>query len=383
VLEHLVSVQITSEKVMTQTAVVRKAAGSIGIALVLAGIVAGRNGAVAAQRPADSGSSEVEVLQVRPDFYMIAGAGGNVGVQTGPDGTVLCDSGNTDRADDVIAAVRRVTTTPIRFIINTGAEPEHVGGNVKVSQAGKTIYQIGGAGPPGANLGAAMTNNGAATVLAHEGVLFRMSAPTGQVSPFPAEAWPTETFESERKYIYMNREAIEMLHQPHAHADGDSFVMFRRSDIVCAGDILDTTAFPRIDVQHGGSVQGEIDALNRLVQMAVPSVPLVYQEGGTLVIPGHGRLFDQTDIAEYRDMVTIMRDRVRAMITAKMTLAQVQAANVAQGYAGRYGRTPSATSTFIESVYTSLTSGATKNASAQQASTQSSQSNKKSQPTKK
>ena len=216
---------------------------------------------------------------------------------------------------------------------------------------GRTIFNIGN------NLGAAMTHNGAASILANEKVLFRMSAPTGQTSPFPATAWPTETFETGRKYMYLNGEAIEVLHQPRAHADGDSFVMFRRSDVVVAGDILDTTAFPIIDMQKGGSIQGEIEALNRLVNLAVPSIPLVWQEGGTSVIPGHGRVSDQTDVVEYRDMATIVRDRVQALLNDGMTLAQVQAANPAQGYATRYGSTsPSATRIFIESVYASLSS---------------------------
>jgi glyoxylase-like metal-dependent hydrolase (beta-lactamase superfamily II) len=276
-------------------------------------------------------------------------------VQTGPDGTVVVDTGRVERADDLVAAIRRLTSRPIRYIINTGADTDHVGGNATVARAGRTIFNIGN------SLGAAMTNNGAASILANEKVLFRMSAPTGQVSPFPAAAWPTETFETGRKYMYLNGEAIEVLHQPRAHADGDSLVMFRRSDVVVAGDILDTTAFPIIDVQKGGSIQGEIDALNRLVSLAVPSIPLVWQEGGTYVIPGHGRVSDQTDVVEYRDMVTIVRDRIQAMVNDGMTLAQVQAANPAQGYMTRYGSaSPSATRIFVESIYASLSSNRAK-----------------------
>jgi len=327
--------------------VVRGAVGIVGSGVLALGIVADWTGAAAAQGPSTpSASSELEILQVRPDFYMIAGAGGNVAVQTGPDGTVVVDAGSANRADDLVAAIRRITRTPIRFVINTGVEPDHVGGNVKVSQAGQTIF-------PPAPARAGFTT--AAPIYAHEGVLFRMSAPTGEVSPYPAEAWPVAF--DERKYIHVNREAIEMLHQQHAHADGDSFVVFRRSDVVCAGDVLDTTAFPRIDVQRGGSIQGEIDALNRLMQLVVPSVPFVDQDWGTLVIPGHGRLTDQIDLTEYRDMVTIMRDRIQAMLAANMTLAQVQAANPTQGFKARYGSaSSSAANTFVESIYTSLTS---------------------------
>jgi glyoxylase-like metal-dependent hydrolase (beta-lactamase superfamily II) len=183
-----------------------------------------------------------------------------------------------------------------------------------------------------------------------------MSAPTGKVSPFPTGAWPTETFNQKRVYMYMNREGIEVLHQPAAHSDGDSMVFFRKSDIVVAGDVLDTTRFPVIDISKGGSIQGEIDALNRLLELAIPSIPFVWQQGGTYVIPGHGRVYDQTDILEYRDMVTIIRDRVQDLMKKGMTLEQIQAAGPAKGYARQYGSDsgPSTTNMFIEAVYKSL-----------------------------
>jgi cyclase len=156
--------------------------------------------------------------------------------------------------------------------------------------------------------------------------------------------------------MYLNGEGIETLHQPAAHSDGDSVVFFRRTDVVMAGDIIDATHFPIIDVDHGGSIEGEIAALNRLVDLAIPSFPLVWQEGGTYVIPGHGRVYEQLDVVEYRDMVTIIRDRVRALIAEGKSLAQVQAARPAQGYARQYGsdRGPWTTSRFIDAVYTSL-----------------------------
>lgn len=330
--------------------VVRRAVAVLASGVLALGILLDWTREVAAQgQPTPSATSELEVLEVRQGLYMIAGAGGNVAVQTGPDGTVVVDTGSADRADDLLAAVRKVARTPIRFVINTGPEPDHVGGNAKVSLAGRTIFPA----PVDTQRG------NAAPIMAHEGVLFRMSAPTGQVSPYPADAWPIAF--TERRYMHVNREAIEMIHQPHAHADGDSFVMFRRSDVVCAGDVLDTTGFPTIDVKNGGSIQGEIDALNRLMQLAIPSVPFVDQDWGTLVIPGHGRLTDQIDLTEYRDMVTIVRDRVQALLAAKMTLAQVQAANPTQGFTARWGSaSPTAARTFVESIYTSVSSQPTK-----------------------
>ena len=303
--------------------------------------------------PADRIAGGLEVIQVRPDFFMIAGAGGNIAVQRGTDGAIVVDTGLAERATDVVAAIKALSPQPIRFVINTGAAADHVGGNAPVAQAGKTIFNAGNA------LGAAMTNNGGASILAHEDVLSRMSAPTGQVSPFPSSAWPTETFDGDRKYMYMNGEGIEVLHQPNARSDGQSMVMFRRSDVVVAGDVYDTTAFPTIDIARGGSIAGEIAALNRLVALAIPSIPLVWQDGGTLVIPARGFVSDQTDVVEYRDMVTIVRDRVQAMLAARMTLPQVLAANPAQGYVARYaGKSPDAARAFAESVYASLSAEA-------------------------
>ena len=189
-----------------------------------------------------------------------------------------------------------------------------------------------------------------------EKVLTRMSAPTGQASPFPAGGWPTETFDHARKYMFLNGEGIEVLHQPAAHTDGDVVVFFRRSDIVVAGDILDMTRFPVIDVERGGSIEGEIAALSRIVDLAIPSVPIVSREAGTIVIPGHGHLCDQFDVVEYRDMVSIIRDRVRDLKNAGMTVEQVKAASPARGYTRRYGSDSGqwTTSHFIEAIYKSL-----------------------------
>jgi len=169
-------------------------------------------------------------------------------------------------------------------------------------------------------------------------------------------ARPTEVFHYSRKYMYLNGEAIEVLHQPAAHTDSDVFAFFRRSDVVVAGDVLDTRQFPVVDVERGGSIQGEIAALNRLVELAVPSVPVVTREAGTIVVPGHGHLLDQYDVVEYRDMVTIIRDRVRDLVKAGRSLAEVKAAQPAKGYMGRYGNQGGALTTdrFIEAIYRSL-----------------------------
>jgi cyclase len=172
----------------------------------------------------------------------------------------------------------------------------------------------------------------------------------------PLVGLPSESFHYERKYLYLNDEAIEVLHQPAAHTDSDVFAFFRRSDVVAAGDVIDTRHFPVIDLERGGSIQGEIAALNRLSELAVASVPIVSREAGTIVIPGHGRLCDQFDVIEYRDMITIITERIRALVSAGRSLEQVKAAAPAKGYAGRYGNDGGdwTTDRFVEAVYRSL-----------------------------
>jgi glyoxylase-like metal-dependent hydrolase (beta-lactamase superfamily II) len=176
------------------------------------------------------------------------------------------------------------------------------------------------------------------------------------MATFPAGGWPNEVFHYSRKAMYVNGEAIEVLRQPAAHTDSDVVAFFRRSDVVMAGDTLDTRQFPVIDVERGGSIQGEIAALNRLVELAVPSVPVVTREAGTIIVPGHGRLCDHYDVVDYRDMVSIIRDRVRDLIQAGRSLADVQAAQPAKGYTGRYGNDSGTWTTdrFVEAVYKSL-----------------------------
>jgi cyclase len=296
----------------------------------------------------------IEAIKVRPNFYLLAGAGGNVGVQIGNDGVLLVDAGSAAAASQVVAAVKKLSDEPIRIILNTNADADHVGGNAIVAKAGRSIFPVNGGGN---NLASAMTNGGAASILASEKILLRMSAPTGKVAEFPAEAWPTEAFYGERKPIYFNGEGIEILHQPAAHTDADSFVFFRRSDVVAAGDILDTTRYPVIDIGRGGSIQGEITALNQLIELAIPPGPFIYEPGGTYIIPGHGRICAQFDVVEYRDMVVIIKDNIEDMMQRGMTLDQIQAARPTKAYDREYGADSGAwtTNAFVEAVYKSLT----------------------------
>jgi cyclase len=328
----------------------RLSASLLLAAAVVAGIASGPP--IAGAQP--PGGDDLDVVQVRPNFYMIAGAGGNIAAHVGPIGVILVDTGLTPMADKVLAAVKRLTSRPIRYIINTSADADHAGGNEKLSKAGQTI--LGNQGSAGVSE-EAYTNAGAASVLAHENVLARMSAPAGP-SPFPFAVWPTKVYSGRGYAMYLNDDGIQVLHVPAAHSDGDSIVFFRRADVIVTGDILDTTRFPMIDVAKGGSIHGEIDALNRLVEMTVPPFPLAFREDRTYLIPGHGFVCDFADLVEYRSMVTIMRDRIQDLMDKGMTLEQAKAADPAKGFRRRYGADagPWTTDMFVEAVYRTLSS---------------------------
>jgi glyoxylase-like metal-dependent hydrolase (beta-lactamase superfamily II) len=271
---------------------------------------------------------------------MIVGAGGNITVQAGKDGVLVVDTGSANMSDKVLAAIKTISTGPIRYIINTGYTPDFTGGNAKIRLAGSTIT--------GGNVEGDIKDAAeGAAILAHNNVLNHLSAPTGTQAPSPEAGWPTSSFLSDQKKLYFNGEGIDILHPASAHTDSDSFVFFRRSDVISTGDIFTTTSYPFIDLAAGGSIQGTIDALQKIVDMIIP----VYgQEGGTMVIPGHGRLCDFGDVLNFREMTIIIRDRVRDMIKKGMTLEQVQAARPTQDYDPLYGSGDK----FVEAVYKSL-----------------------------
>ena len=284
---------------------------------------------------------------MRPNVYAIFGGGANVIVLLGEEGVILIDSGAAETAETMLAAVKAISPRPIRMIINTSADPDHIGANDKLASAGYSIN------PNAFNAGAQ-----AAAVVAHENVLKRVSAPSGQRALFPVGTWPTETYISRSKSMYLNGEGIQIIHKPAAHTDGDSIVFLRRADVIVTGDIIDLRHFPVIDPARGGTIQGEIAALNDLLELAIPAMPLVYKEPRTLIVPGHGRISDHAEIVEYRDMVTVIRDVIESLIGKGLTLPQIKAANPTQGYRKRYGSDtgPWTTDMFVEAVYNGLIS---------------------------
>jgi glyoxylase-like metal-dependent hydrolase (beta-lactamase superfamily II) len=250
---------------------------------------------------------------------------------------VIVDTMTTPLASSFLSTVRTLSTKPIRLIISTSFTADHVGGNGVLGAAGKKVD--GGDG---------------ASVRAYDTVLRRMSAAKGD-SALPSALWPTDVYSANQWDTFENGDSIVLYHPPAAHTDGDTIAFFRRADVVSVGDLFSPDRYPRIDLEKGGSVNGLVAALNQILKITVPEVN---QEGGTMVIPGHGHLCDEADVAEYRDMVTIVRDRVQDLVKKGMTLEQVKAARVSRDYDPVYGTPQYSGEMFVEAVYRSLSNAA-------------------------
>ncbi|HLK48787.1 MAG TPA: MBL fold metallo-hydrolase [Bryobacteraceae bacterium] len=315
---------------------------AIGLALAVAAAPWG-----CAQGRLNLDKTEFEVLPVQGNVYMLASAAGNVTVQVGKNGVLVVDTSYPEMTGKILAAVQKLSDKPVRYIINTHVHRDHTGGNENFARTFGSATAVSVVNTPGS------TATQTVQIYAHDNVLARMTKADGGLPAAPSIAWPTETFTGDEKELYFNGEAVLMYHEPAAHTDGDTIVYFRASDVISAGDLIVTTGYPVIDLQRGGSLQGIINGLNHVLEIAVPAH---HEEGGTYVIPGHGRIYDEFDVVEYRDMLTIIRDRIQALIKKGATLEQVMAARPTRDYDPQYGSAtgPWTTERFVEAAYRSL-----------------------------
>ena len=286
---------------------------------------------------------EIHVLPLRNNVYLLVGDGANIVAQIGDQGAFLVDAGTGALGDKTIAAIKRLSAKPVQFIANTNYRADHTGGNVKLRAAGFDPSVVG----------SFFSNQFAdagqgATIMSHQKTQVHMDE-----LKMPADGVPSDTYLEERRRKFHNGDSIEMFWEPNAVTDGDSIVHFRRADVIVTGDIFNTTQYPFIDPKNGGSVQGEIKALNDILNRTVYEHE---EDGGTIVIPGHGYVCNEHEVLEYRDMMVIIRDRVRDMLNKGATLDQVKAARLTADYDTRYGANsgPWTTDMFVEAVYNSL-----------------------------
>lgn len=288
---------------------------------------------LASAQPRNFDNTQEHLLPVQGNTYMLAGAGGNTTLQVGKDGVLVVDTQYAEMAPKILSEIRKLSDKPIVWMVNTHIDQDHSGGNAALAKLGR------GPGP-------------GPRIIAHENVLNRMTQRVPNQPPVPDEALPNDEYGTPQKDLFFNGEAVVIYHMPRAHTDGDSIVFFRRSDVVSVGDIFTPDQWPAIDLARGGSVEGTLDALNYILTLTVPER---YQDGGTLVVPGHGRISNEADVVEYRNMLTIVRDRVQDLLKKGMTLEQVKAARPARDYETEYSERGLWTKDmFVEAVYRSL-----------------------------
>lgn len=288
---------------------------------------------LAPAQPRNFDNTQEHLLPVQGNIYMLAGAGGNTTLQVGKDGVLVVDTQYAEMAPKILFEIRKLSDKPIVWMVNTHIDQDHSGGNAALTKLGRGP----GTGP---------------RIIAHENVLNRMTQRVPNQPPVPDEALPNDEYGTPQKDLFFNGEAVVIYHMPRAHTDGDSIVFFRRSDVVSVGDIFTPDQWPAIDLARGGSVEGTLDALNYILTLTVPER---YQDGGTLVVPGHGRISNEADVVEYRNMLTIVRDRVQDLLKKGMTLEQVKAARPARDYETEYSERGLWTKDmFVEAVYRSL-----------------------------
>ena len=291
---------------------------------------------------------EIRPWHVRGRVWLMAGGASNITVHVGEQGAFVIDSGTEAMASTVLPYIQQLTQEyaaglrQIRMVVNTNGRADHIGGNRILREAGTQINageqsrQQNQFGTPGAQ------------VFAHENVLNRLVS-----EGVDSELWPTdlEGFQSDSRRF--NGEAVQIYHPRNANTDGQLIVLFRESDVLVAGDVVDMTGYPLIDVARGGTIDGLLVALNKVIDMAVPDRQA---DGGTLIVPGHGRLADQTDVALYKNMLTIIRNLVQYYKNEGSTLEEVLALEVTAGYDERWGSTsgPWTTRDFVTAVYETL-----------------------------
>jgi cyclase len=279
---------------------------------------------VHAQQPQNFDAIEIKTTKIADDFYTLEGSGGMIGILTGPDGVFMVDAQYAQLTNKIVAAIKKVTPSPIKYMVNTHVHPDHTGGNENLGKMGVTIFS-------------------------REQLRYRLANPNPGANgapgtPAPAAALPVVTYD-QKVTLRMNGEVIELIPIRNAHTDGDTLVHFVNHDILMTGDYFRSLGYPNIDRANGGSLNGMLDGLALTIAMAGPN---------TKIIPGHGATVDRNGVIAHRDIMLALRDKVAAQIKQGRTVEQVTAAKLTAEFDSKIVMPGTTGDRFIGQLYAEL-----------------------------
>jgi glyoxylase-like metal-dependent hydrolase (beta-lactamase superfamily II) len=291
--------------------------------IAVLGLIAATQAKATAQGTSDA-DAVVTTTRVSGNFYSLSVPGGTVGALVGSDGILMIDTQYSPVTDKMIAALRQISSLPIRFLINTHYHGDHAGGNEKVAKLGATIFARD-------EVRESLKNPG--------------NAPDGTPIPPTAPAGlPMVTFR-DGLTLHMDDEEVSVIPIAHAHSGGDSIVVFHSADVIMTGDIFRSVGFPLLDARDGGTFNGMIDGVGAILGMAGPN---------TKIVPGHGPTTDRAAVIVWRDMLTSVRDRVEEMIRQGKTKEETMAAHITGEFEAKTGRPADSGARFVGQVYAEL-----------------------------
>ncbi len=280
------------------------------------------SGVAKPQGQPDFSKTEIKTTKVADNFYTLEGQGGMIGILVGPDGVFMVDSQYAPLTEKIVAAVKQVTSEPIRFMVNTHVHPDHTGGNENLGKMGVII-------------------------LARDELRNRLAEGTpgaGGRPPAPAAALPLVTYQG-RVTFHLDGENIELVPIPHAHTDGDTLVRFPKANVIMTGDFYRAVGYPNIDRANGGSLDGMIAGLTYVVSVAGPD---------TKIIPGHGPTVNRDAVAAHRDMILAVRDRVAQLMQQGKSVEEVVGAHPTADYDAKVAQSAATSERFVTQVYAEL-----------------------------